>query len=380
MSPARKDKVATVILAAGYSSRMGCFKPMLPLGGSSALERIINAARSAGSAGIYVVTGHNDTVLAATLEQMKVRQIHNPTFDTGMYSSIAAGVSGLASDVDACLILPVDIPLVRKATLERLIAHHPAKQTVVLYPTFRGQRGHPPRIQRALFPKIIEAQAASDNGGLKHLLEQYAQQAEQIAVFDQCILFDMDTPDDYVRLCALAENQEIPSVEECEAILAERKVDDHVLRHSYQVANVARCLSQALITRGIKLNQGRILAAALLHDMSRSEPHHAQAGAAAIEALGFPDLAPLIASHMDLQYCAEIPDDAAIVYLADKLVKEDQLVSLQTRFQLAFERFSQQPKALQGAKQRYDAACAIADSITRITGMSLNELLSTIGK
>ena len=172
MNPARKDKVATVILAAGYSSRMGCFKPMLPLGGSSALERIINVARSAGSTDIYVVTGHNDTVLAATLEQMKVRQIHNPTFDTGMYSSIAAGVSGLAADVDACLILPVDIPLVRKATLERLIEHRPAKQTVVLYPTFRGQRGHPPRIQRALFSKIIEAQAASDNGGLKHLLER----------------------------------------------------------------------------------------------------------------------------------------------------------------------------------------------------------------
>ena len=37
-------KFAAVILAAGYSSRMGAFKPLLPVGEMTAVERLIKEA------------------------------------------------------------------------------------------------------------------------------------------------------------------------------------------------------------------------------------------------------------------------------------------------------------------------------------------------
>lgn len=36
-----KNKVGALILAAGFSKRMGEFKPLLPIGDKSALERIL---------------------------------------------------------------------------------------------------------------------------------------------------------------------------------------------------------------------------------------------------------------------------------------------------------------------------------------------------
>ena len=43
-----KTRANAIVLAAGYSSRMGEFKPLLPLGETTVLERIITLFQDAG--------------------------------------------------------------------------------------------------------------------------------------------------------------------------------------------------------------------------------------------------------------------------------------------------------------------------------------------
>src|SRR5271157_4270310 len=105
--------MSALVLAAGYSSRMGQFKPRLPVGGRSAIELAITAFREAGIEVVLVVTGHRAQELTAVLEGHRVRCVFNPKYDSGMYSSIVAGLKALPADTDACFILPADIPLVR---------------------------------------------------------------------------------------------------------------------------------------------------------------------------------------------------------------------------------------------------------------------------
>ena len=50
-------KFAAVILAAGYSSRMGDFKPLLPVGKMTAVERLIKEAEKVACGKVIVVTG-----------------------------------------------------------------------------------------------------------------------------------------------------------------------------------------------------------------------------------------------------------------------------------------------------------------------------------
>ena len=48
--------VVAIVLAAGFSERMGEFKPLLPLGGVTVLERCVALFRNAGIDDVRVVT------------------------------------------------------------------------------------------------------------------------------------------------------------------------------------------------------------------------------------------------------------------------------------------------------------------------------------
>lgn len=364
------SRIAALILAAGYSSRMGRFKPLLRLGRKSALEWAVGAFREVGITDIGVVTGHEAKTLEAALQGTGVVAIRNHDYAKGMYSSVQAGLASLSPDTQACLLLPVDIPLVRASTVTALVAHHASDSAAVIYPTFRGQRGHPPLIGRELFAEIL---SGDGEGGLRALLQRH--EAAQVAVADEGILLDMDTLEDYARLVDLADRHDLPTTAECEAILEIEGVADRIRCHSRAVAKVGLALAQRLGD----IDPHLVTAASLLHDVAKGHPAHAEAGAALITRLGYPAVAEAIRSHMDLAFDDGAPDAAAVVFIADKLVREDRLVPLESRFQPAFERYADQPDALAAARRKYQNARNVLDAIETRAGMSHSEILAACG-
>lgn len=363
------EKVAAIILAAGFSSRMGHFKPLLKIGDKTVIEWAINAFHGAGIEEIVVVTGNMGELLEAQMRSQEIKTTRNHDYAKGMYTSICAGLRALPDDIEACFLLPVDIPLVRPTTILALAQHYETNPAAVIYPVFRKQFGHPPLIRHDLFEPILKG---SGEGGLCALLQHY--QAAELAVGDECILLDMDTPADHARLSerSLLEH---PSPTECEALLELHGASDAVCRHSHTVARVAEALCRHLP----RLDRGLVSAASLLHDIAKAQPKHAVAGAQILDALGYPCVADIIRLHMDLDFTDCQLNEAAIVFLADKLVTEDRLVTLEDRFSPAFERFADQPAALAGAQRRYGNACRIRDAVESTSGVGLTQILATCG-
>ena len=355
-------KLAALILAAGYSSRMGRSKPLLPFGGQTALARVIGSFRQAGIDRIAVVTGHQAEQLAPLLRELDVGAIANPNYERGMYSSVQAGIAALPADVTACFLLPVDIPLVRPSTIAALAATIAAQQASITYPRFGGRRGHPPLIARSLFAEILAGQG---DGGLHALLQKHQANAADVDVLDEGIVLDMDTPADYEQLAALALRRHLPTPAECEAILATRPTSDALRRHGRAVSAVARTIAGKLAARGVSIDLGLVLAASLLHDIAKGQPGHAEVGAALVEELGYPVVADVIRQHMSMSFDGSTTNEAAIVFLADKLVYGDRTVSLEERYAPSFARFVDQPEALRGATRRYETACAILALVER---------------
>ena len=143
-----REPLAALVLAAGRSTRMGTLKPLLRFGALTALEQAVQRLQEGGVSDIRVVIGHGGATLRAALPNLPVRWITNPDPDRGMLSSVVAGVATLRAERDAFLLLPADIPLVSPATIAALLAewrrHQPPPP--VLYPLYRGKRGHPPLI------------------------------------------------------------------------------------------------------------------------------------------------------------------------------------------------------------------------------------------
>lgn len=94
----------------------------------------------------------------------------------------------------------------------------------------------------------------------------------------------------------------VPNAEEARRILAARRLPPGVVTHSEGVARVAAEAARLLAASGIPLDVGLVEAAALLHDIDKLETRcgrgvHGLAGAAMLEAMGFAELAPPVASH-----------------------------------------------------------------------------------
>jgi molybdenum cofactor cytidylyltransferase len=366
--------IGALILAAGYSSRMGRSKALLPFGEQTVVARVVGNFRLAAIDRIAVVTGHQAEQLEALLGDLGVGAIANPDYDQGMYSSVQAGVAALPAEVDACFLLPVDIPLVRPATIAALAAHFDAHHAPLTYPRFGGRRGHPPLIARSLFAEILAGQG---DGGLRALLQTH--QAADVDVLDEGVVLDMDTPEDYAQLAKLALRRHLPTPAECEAMLATRPTSEALRRHGRAVAAVARTIAGNLAVRGVAIDLALVLAASLLHDIAKGQPGHAEVGAALVEGLGYPAVAEVIRQHMSMSFDGSTADEAAIVFLADKLVSGDQTISLGERYRPSFERFRDQPAALQGATQRYETARAILALVERKARAPIAKILAESG-
>jgi molybdenum cofactor cytidylyltransferase len=143
---------------------------------------------------------------------------------------------------------------------------------------------------------------------------------------------------------------------------------------------VAHCLAEALNTAGFHLNRELVRAAALLHDIARTEKKHAEAGARLLETHGFPKLAPLVAAHMDLEVKPGQPvDEAQLVFLADKLVVGDQRVNVEQRFARKLEKYGGDPAVASRIMQRRESARRIQAEVERITGRDVEAITASAG-
>ncbi len=360
--PAKGDPaetIAAIVLAAGFSSRMGVFKPLLAFGERTVTGHVVAVLREAGVRHIHVVTGCQAELLALELAALGATPVHNAKFAEGMFTSVQAGVASLPAGIEGFLLLPVDVPLIRASTVRRVLDKAAATRAPIVHPTFRGERGHPPFIGRALFGEILESDG---EGGLRAILARHEREAASVAVFDRGCLMDMDRPDDYRRLVAALAHHHVPDAEECEAILDVAAAPEPVRRHCRAVAALATRLARQLNEAGVPLDAHLVRAAALVHDIAKGCPDHAEAGAALVREFGFPGVADVVAQHMSIAFDGKI-DESAVVYLADKLIQGEVPVRLETRFAPAFTRFAGDAGALAGARQRYADAEAILSAV-----------------
>ncbi len=100
--------LSILIPAAGGSHRLGQSKQLVQFKSGTLIQNAVNIAESITPQEIIVVTGANAKAVKDTVHQTTVRWVHNPYWSNGMGSSIAAGMSGIAAESSAVMILLCD--------------------------------------------------------------------------------------------------------------------------------------------------------------------------------------------------------------------------------------------------------------------------------
>jgi molybdenum cofactor cytidylyltransferase len=198
--------VGAVVLAAGSSSRMGSPKQTLQFRGESLLRRAALAALGAGCRPVIVVTGAYRELSRRELDGLDVREVLNTRWETGMASSIRAGVEGLIdadADADAAVLLLCDQPHVTADFISSLVAAHRVTGRPVIASTYGGSFGVPALFSRTLFAELTRLEGMS---GAKEVIKRHASEAHFLPF--QGGEVDVDTPDDFSRLIAKDVEQE----------------------------------------------------------------------------------------------------------------------------------------------------------------------------
>lgn len=363
-------RTGAVVLAAGYASRMGTCKALLDIKGCSALRRVTGTLKAAGVEDLIAVVGYYREEVEQEVRVCGGRAVFNERYDDGMFSSVTTGISALSKDVDAFFLLPVDIPMVRSATCRALTKAYMRGMEIV-YPTFSGARGHPPLISTRLIPEIL---AWSGEGGLRGLLARHEKRACVLEVPDQGVVIDMDTPEDYELLNIMAEREDIPSEQECLAFHGLFDSPQQVRDHCRVVEQVVVALAENLKSF-CPVDIPMLRTAALVHDMARTIPEHAEEAARTLEAWDFPELADLVGYHMDLPEDEPPLSGRSLLYLADKMVAGVNVVGLQRKRRIVVEKFESDPQVLAAANLRLDRARNIAVSFEECTGRNVEDIV-----
>lgn len=164
--------------------------------------------------------------------------------------------------------------------------------------------------------------------------------------------------------------EKVPDEAECRRLWDRYHTPEQVRNHCMAVCEQAVRIGTAPNQAGCDLDLNLIRGAALLHDVARTKPEHARAGAEILRREGYPNVAEIIARHHDLQktITMEKPDETEVVYLADKLVSGSRLVTLEERFSESRKRCERQPDsqaALEAQNRRFEEAKQVEDKIRK---------------
>lgn len=124
-----------------------------------------------------------------------------------------------------------------------------------------------------------------------------------------------------------------PDKAECEAILEHYHTPEHVRAHCRQVSSLAILMGESMKSAGCSVDLELIQGATYLHDVARIKPNHAMEGAEWLLREGYPQVADIIRRHHDLGIVQKYLYETMVVYLADKMVLGDSVVSLEERFE-----------------------------------------------
>jgi CTP:molybdopterin cytidylyltransferase MocA len=177
---------------------MGRCKQLLPLGDRSVLARSIETLLAAGVPEVVVVVGSGGDAgaVAAAARRYPVTVAVNAEAGSDMAASLRVGLAALGPRAVRVVVALGDTPLVVPATVAALLRRQAAEPQTAVIPTFAGRRGHPVVLPRGLLEEIRR------HPTLRDLLRARPEAVRLLAVADEGVVLDLDTPEDHAALLA----------------------------------------------------------------------------------------------------------------------------------------------------------------------------------
>jgi molybdenum cofactor cytidylyltransferase len=188
--------ITGVILAAGFSRRLGRPKQLLEYRGKPLLQWAIDAALNAKLDEVLVILGEAAPVILPKVELGPARAVVNERVNEGQSSSIAIGVLAADPVRSGTLLMLGDQPALTSDELDLVIGAFDGRVDAISMISWQGDPRSP-----VVFGRAYDEELRALNGvtGARPLIRKHWSNVRFVEI-DRPVPLDVDTEEDYKRL------------------------------------------------------------------------------------------------------------------------------------------------------------------------------------
>ena len=194
--------LTAIILASGFSRRMGQNKLLLKYRGKSMIEHAIETILQCDFSEVILVAREEEIIEIGSRNGLKV--IKNENAVKGISESIKLGVMH-AKETEGYMFFTADQPFLRIDTIKEIAMEFRENSAYIIVPRCDGKRGSP-----VIFPNSFKKdflKLEGDVGG-KVIINKNLDKVKFVEIQDSRNLFDIDTNENYENILKLEENEE----------------------------------------------------------------------------------------------------------------------------------------------------------------------------
>ena len=191
---ANNSYVTAILTAAGFSSRMSGYKPLLKWQNTTLIEYQIKTLFDAGVDEVMVVVGYNYKSITPYIENSKASFVINNKFASGRATSIIEGMKFVSPDTTSIMILGVDQPR-NSVIINQLIYQHSSLDYLITYPSFDGKGGH-----HIIFSSLLREELmliSETSSGIRLITEKYKDKINKVEMQEPLVRLDLNTSHEY---------------------------------------------------------------------------------------------------------------------------------------------------------------------------------------
>jgi len=187
-----------IILAAGNSSRLGRPKQLLKYKGKTLLDLVTEEALKIPTIPTVVVLGAYSKEILNHHTYLEIAYIVNPNWQTGISSSIAAGMSAIGNqskEIENVIIAVADQVFITSKVFEKLLQKRKLSSKGIIASSYAETVGTPVLFSKKYFEKLL---SLTGNTGAKSIVQLNMEDTEIIPF--ELGHIDIDTETDYNNL------------------------------------------------------------------------------------------------------------------------------------------------------------------------------------
>ena len=186
--------ISAILLAAGQSKRMnGENKLTKEIQGIPLIKHSVKNILFSSIDELIIVLGHQKEIIEKLIDKNeKIKFVFNKDFESGMASSIKAGLNNLSDNSEAFFICLGDMPMVNKKIYNHLISYRKKKDIIV--PTYNNIQVNPVLFSKSMRPSIM---TINGDIGAKKILELNIGKMLKVKIDDVNITRDFNAKNDF---------------------------------------------------------------------------------------------------------------------------------------------------------------------------------------